>query len=225
MKTPQRPPFTKQEMDAFEAAANKVAADAKAESQANPKPAYNAIIHGLTAAKVCLAHENQAEYDQLLADLRRENAPRNSTEDACVNQMAQAYWKINRVSSIEKALWELEMEDAVRTTSPIHKMAYAFHKCGDITKALDKLHRYGTEARRAFHNAATTLRQHQKWAKNKIDVARMENLNAKQLIPAMEIDLEDIGRYEKYRKLADETDSANYAAAMKTASPPPSEAR
>ena len=169
-------------------------------------PALNAVTHGLTAAAVVLKHENPKVYDQILADLRAENRPRNSTEDACLNQMAHAYWKMIRMAGIEKALWEIEIEDALPTQSPIHKIAAAFLKSGDITKALDKLLRYQVEARRAYHHAEVTLRLHQKWAEKTLKNHVDRNLELGRFGAALAGEVEDHGRYAKYRKLSNETE-------------------
>ena len=128
-------------------------------------PCMNAVTHGLSGSWLVLAHEDPAAFDQLLRDLRTDHRARTSIEDLCLEQIAQATWKLRRIGAIEKALWDIDLGIASAETSPVHKMAASFfRKKDDITEALDKLNRYETSARRSFHQAEQSFRRHQKYA-------------------------------------------------------------
>ena len=134
--------------------------------------ARNAFRHGLTSAIAVIPGEDAAAFDKLLFDMRLDHRPRTSIEDQCVELMANAYWKTLRITKIEKAIWDVELEAATPETSPVHKMAASFLKGSNVSSALDKLNRYQAEARRAYHQAENTLRRHQVYAIQSLETDR-----------------------------------------------------
>ncbi len=72
--------------------------------------ARNSIKHGLSGAFTVLPHEDQDEFDILLACLRDEMAPTDEHESFLVEQMAQSRWRLRRLQRLENAALELLME-------------------------------------------------------------------------------------------------------------------
>ena len=121
----------------------------------------NAVKHSLSGQAIAVTGEDAHVYEETLRDLRTDHRPRTAIEDQCIEMMAHAYWKTNRCARLEKSLWELATAEATAETSSFHKMAAAFLVDSALSKALDKIARYQAEARRAFHQAAATLRKQQ----------------------------------------------------------------
>jgi hypothetical protein len=61
----------------------------------------NSLRHGLRAATVVLPREDAAEFQRLCDDLEAEWQPQTRTEQIYVEQMAIAYWKLQRLELIE----------------------------------------------------------------------------------------------------------------------------
>ena len=82
--------------------------------------ARNSIKHGLSGAFTVLPHEDQDEFDILLACLRDEMAPANEHESFLVEQMAQSRWRLRRLQRLENAALELLME--IEQGSPLETL-------------------------------------------------------------------------------------------------------
>jgi len=121
--------------------------------------ARNSIKHGLSGAFTVLPHEDQDEFDILLACLRDEMAPTDEHESFLVEQMAQSRWRLRRLQRLENAALELLME--IEQGSPLvtldsdHRIAARMIQGrGD---ALASLHRYSTAAERSYYKAHKEL--------------------------------------------------------------------
>src|SRR5438874_2144942 len=68
--------------------------------------ARNATKHGLSGAFTVLPHEDQDEFDILLACLRDEFKPAGEHERFLVEQMAQSRWRLARARRLENAMFE-----------------------------------------------------------------------------------------------------------------------
>jgi hypothetical protein len=66
--------------------------------------ARNATKHGLSGAFTVLPHEDQDEFDILLACLRDEFKPAGEHESFLVEQMAQSRWRLARAGRLETAM-------------------------------------------------------------------------------------------------------------------------
>ena len=159
---PQFAAFAKDAMAAIKEVTKKAGGPQTPEGKA--ASAMNALKHGLSGNTVAIPGENPAVYEQILFDLRTDHRPRTTSEDQCIEQMAMAYWKQVRAAKLETAIWDIETADATAEKSPFHKMAVSFLKDSSASKALDKTTRYQAEARRAYHQAAATLRKLQTYA-------------------------------------------------------------
>src|SRR5687768_11124075 len=66
----------------------------------------NALGHGLTSKTVVLPHENAEEYEAMHRGLLEAHKPANSNEKVLVEQIAKAYWRLQRCYGIERAFLE-----------------------------------------------------------------------------------------------------------------------
>ena len=162
----------------------------------------NALKHGLSSAMAIVPGEDSAEYDQTLCDLRMDHRPRTAAEDQCIQQMAHAHWKITRCARLEQAIWDLELGATTAETSPFHKMSLAFLKGSNVSSAFDKLSRYQAEARRAYHQAAATLRRHQPFVQQSLEADRKRTFAQEGAVALIGMDAVAYGRSLEVRKLA-----------------------
>src|SRR6516165_12780987 len=68
--------------------------------------ARNATRHGLSGAFTVLPHEDQEEFDILLACFRDEFRPANQHECFLIEQMAQSRWRLARARRLESAMFD-----------------------------------------------------------------------------------------------------------------------
>src|SRR5436305_14849275 len=68
--------------------------------------ARNATKHGLSGAFTVLPHEDQAEFNTLLASLREELKPTSEHQRFLVEEMAQSRWRLARARRLENAMFE-----------------------------------------------------------------------------------------------------------------------
>src|SRR5215831_9993459 len=59
---------------------------------------------GLSGALTVLRHEDQGEFDVLLARFREDFAPANQHESFLVEQMVQSRWRLSRAGRLETAI-------------------------------------------------------------------------------------------------------------------------
>lgn len=64
---------------------------------------FNAIKHGVLSRQIVLAHEDGAEFGDLLAALVAEHQPSGPTEPHLVEELAGAIWRKVRVLNAEGA--------------------------------------------------------------------------------------------------------------------------
>ncbi len=74
--------------------------------EAKKRTRQNAVRHGLTAEQTILPHEDPKNYDQLRAGLIQSHAPENAAEQALVEELANAYWRLMRLHRVETKYWE-----------------------------------------------------------------------------------------------------------------------
>jgi hypothetical protein len=118
----------------------------------------NATRHGLSsAAFTVLPHENQDEYNQLLAAYRDEFHPQGVHQDFLVEQMAQHRFKLTRIHRLEQSAFEqILTEPNANDDSPDGRILAALGASGNV---LDKLQRYAAASERAYYRAHRELEQ------------------------------------------------------------------
>jgi hypothetical protein len=70
------------------------------------KSRMNALRHGLTAGQAVLPHENEDDYEKLREGMLESYAPENSAEQALVEELANAYWRLMRLHRVETRYWD-----------------------------------------------------------------------------------------------------------------------
>ena len=117
--------------------------------------ARNATKHGLSGAFTVLPHEDQEEFDILLACLRDDFKPANEHESFLVEQMAQSRWRLARARRLETAMFETMLLGEVNDADPDRQLAAKLLFGGD--RALATIQRYATAAERSYYKAHTEL--------------------------------------------------------------------
>src|SRR5262252_3851847 len=70
------------------------------------KSSMNALRHGLTAGQAVLPHENEDDYEKLREGMLASYAPENTAEQAVVEELANAYWRLMRLHRVETHYWD-----------------------------------------------------------------------------------------------------------------------
>ena len=125
----------------------------------------NRLTHGFRASSVSLINEDPAAFTAHLDQYLSRYQPIDKTETDLVGLCAVNMWQIMRITSIESALFNLEIcgiEDALRRDytdmDEWGRLALAFKKSsGD--NALELLRRYKATAERAYHRAWKALEE------------------------------------------------------------------
>jgi hypothetical protein len=116
--------------------------------------ARNATRHGLSSAFTVLAHEDQAEFDRLLQDLRAYYRPQNVIQGLLVDQMAKSQWLLARAQRLQTVAYNLlaGIEDQA---DPDARIVAAMRDAN--SDVLARLDRYAASAERSFHRAHREL--------------------------------------------------------------------
>src|SRR5215831_7661984 len=85
--------------------------------------ARNATKHGLSGAFTVLPHEDQEEFDVLLACLHDEFKPANQHESFLVELMAQSRWRMARASRLETAIFDQMLLGKIGDPDPDQQIA------------------------------------------------------------------------------------------------------
>jgi hypothetical protein len=116
--------------------------------------ARNATKHGLSGAFTVLPHEDQEEFDILLACFRDDFKPVNQHESFLVEQMAQSRWRLARGQRLEAAMFE-QLLNGYIPAGDDQRIAAKLMSGGD--RALATIQRYITVAERSYYKAHTEL--------------------------------------------------------------------
>jgi hypothetical protein len=107
---------------------------------------------GLSGALTVLRHEDQDEFDLLLARFREEFAPANQHESFLVEQMAQSRWRLSRASRLETAILDRMIESELEGDRDIVAQLFA-----GADRTLANIQRYAAAAERSYYRAHTEL--------------------------------------------------------------------
>jgi hypothetical protein len=125
----------------------------------------NRLTHGFRSSTLTLSIEDKEEYDAHLAAYLKKYAPQDKTEEDLVGLAASSMWNYMRLSSVEVALLEHELENVDEWLERKHmsaeeseRLALAFKRSAD-SRALELVLRYKTTAERSFHRAIKALDQ------------------------------------------------------------------
>src|SRR5947209_19581900 len=70
------------------------------------RASMNALSHGLTAEQAVLPHEDDHDYEELRAGMLESYDPADTAEQALVEELANAYWRLLRLHRVETRYWE-----------------------------------------------------------------------------------------------------------------------
>jgi len=130
--------------------------------------ANNRMTHGFRSNAIVLSNEDAATYNNHLDQYLLRYAPKDKVEEDLVGLLASSMWQIMRNSSIELALFELELAGIISDLDPrvtridqYGLLAMAFKRsAGD--NAFELLRRYKTMSERTYHRALQAIDQIQK---------------------------------------------------------------
>ena len=120
----------------------------------------NARKHGFAGAQLVIDEEDRPAYDLHLESYVQAFQPANQPEADAVRLAANALWRVDRLTSIETALFELEtafyrpFNDAnLDNLEPRHLQAIAFMQHVDGSNALELARRYLSSTQRDLQRA------------------------------------------------------------------------
>jgi hypothetical protein len=89
---------------------------------------FNAMKHGILSKLTVLAHEDHAEFDDLLAALVEEHRPTGMTERHLIEELATIIWRKRRVLLAEGAKINEGLKSAVSNAASVIKSAAPFQR-------------------------------------------------------------------------------------------------
>ncbi len=133
-------------------------------AEGREKSSQNSLNHGFTAKKtVLLACENPAQFQEMLGDYAATYHPGSPVEEGLVNEMVACRWRMQRLRMIETALMDSEMQrelpEAENPDDPGYRMAFAFRRLVDGSRAISLASRYESRLHRIHERSHWTLRE------------------------------------------------------------------
>lgn len=89
---------------------------------------FNAMKHGILSRLAVLAHEDHAEFDELLAALMDEHRPAGMTERHLIEELATIIWRKRRVLLAEGAKINEGLKGAVNSAASVIRSAAPFQR-------------------------------------------------------------------------------------------------
>lgn len=89
---------------------------------------FNALKHGILSKQAVLAHEDHAEFAELLAALIEEHRPAGMTERHLIEELATIIWRKRRVLLAEGAKINEGLKTAVNSAASVMKSAAPFQR-------------------------------------------------------------------------------------------------
>ena len=136
-------------------------------NEGKSRAAKNALKHGLLARDTVLPGEDPADFDSQLAALEADIQPANSLEFELVRQIADAQWRMRRLTRLETGFIAASVADKRRLTEKYHPERLRPGYDGetqllgsamlDRTQALVHLARYDGHLSRRFFRAVKQL--------------------------------------------------------------------
>ncbi len=97
--------------------------------QGNYEPVrFNALKHGILSKLAVLAHEDHAEFDDLLTALIEEHRPAGMTERHLIEELATIIWRKRRVLLAEGAKINEGLKSAVNSAASVIRSAAPFQR-------------------------------------------------------------------------------------------------
>src|SRR5690349_16547280 len=128
------------------------------------RSSLNSQRHGLLAKVSCLTNENQGLFKELLQDYLTRLQPTDMVELRLVEQVASAAFRLERMVSMETALFDREMDAQTKQREkefpkidPASVFALAFKSLADNSKTLPLYLRYEVMLTRQYDRAMRQL--------------------------------------------------------------------
>ena len=136
-------------------------------AEGRDKSSRNSLVHGFTAKNtIVLACENEDEFQELLRDYSATYQPGSPVEVGLVDEMVACRWRMQRLRVIETALLDSEMdrelpetERQVANGDPGYRLAFAFRRLADESRAIALASRYESRLHRIHERTHRTLRE------------------------------------------------------------------
>ncbi|MBC8167610.1 MAG: hypothetical protein H7Y20_17295 [Bryobacteraceae bacterium] len=133
-----------------------------ATSEGKTASSANAIKHGMTSSRVVLPHESQSAFDAHREAVLVDCAPATDLERIFAENIASAWWRVQRMYRIELALMVNRMEacEEASATSGDEALGLLFSDPAEMNR-MRLILRYVSAAERTLHHAETELKQAQ----------------------------------------------------------------
>jgi hypothetical protein len=141
-------------------AANSALSTGPVTPEGKASSSQNALRHGMLAGAIVLGAESPRYFSEVLATLQAEFQPAPGVESHCVEVMAVAKWRLERLWSLEGAQYEMETRKQALTNAgrnPTELTAIAFRALSDESRALELINRYESRNDRQYQRALNTL--------------------------------------------------------------------
>ena len=128
----------------------------------------NGLLHGFTAKTCMLEDEDPEGFTDLVYEISDKYRPQDTDEDFCIERMAKARWRYNRIMPLEAAIFNIRLtvdqapKEVVAALSQEGQRAWAYMRDANGGNALSKLSRYETSLLREYDRSRQELEKLQK---------------------------------------------------------------
>jgi hypothetical protein len=121
----------------------------------------NGVKHGLYAKTLVLKGESESDFNALLESYEAEHAPATPTEEALVQQLVMATWRLRRLYNQEAGFYTYKMGDTddSRRARGLDDDSHRGLVADRSNQTLDMFHRQEVRLERTFHRALNELRR------------------------------------------------------------------
>src|SRR6202045_629202 len=128
------------------------------------KSSHNSFKHGFTAKKtIVLECENKEQFQEVVGYYTVTYQPGSGVEEDLVSEMVACRWRMQRLRLIETALIDSEMDrelpEGETSEDPGYKLAFAFRRLVDESRAISLASRYESRLHRIHERTHRTLRE------------------------------------------------------------------
>jgi len=124
------------------------------------KVATNALTHGLTAKRMVLPLEDQAAFDDLVAQMWAKLDPVGALEAALAERVVGCFWRLRRCATIEQQIlsWACEGPARRRVDVPADQ-ALGWSYLANNDGGLERIGRHEDRIERSLHKSLTVLQR------------------------------------------------------------------
>jgi|GEM_PF-1158857 len=141
----------------------------------------NRLAHGLCSASLIIGGETAADFEALLASVKKAYNPINDEEAMLTDQLAQALWRFNRAQRVETRVFQLGQLNRLVSSNSHNQTEHEFDQltpsqgdnmlalafCSDFDyKQMERITRYITTMERSYLRALKALNHSQEKRRN-----------------------------------------------------------